>query len=316
METILVTGGAGFIGSHVCEKLLEKNYKVICIDNFNDFYSPKVKEENLKECLKDNNFVLYREDITNFEGLKKIFQENKIDKIIHLAARAGVRFSITDPVLYEKVNIKGTINLLELAKDFKIKNFIFGSSSSIYGVNKKVPFSEDDKVENQISPYGASKRAGEMYCRVYHKLFGLKITCLRFFTVYGPRGRPDMAPYKFTKLISEGKEIKMYGDGSSKRDYTYVTDIVEGVISASEKDFDFEIINLGDSNPVELRYFISLFEKSLGKKAKIKQLPMQPGDVTVTFADISKAEKLLNYRPKVKIEEGIKLLVEWFKENN
>jgi UDP-glucuronate 4-epimerase len=315
METILVTGGAGFIGSHVCEKLLEKNYKVICIDNFNDFYSPKVKEENLKECLKDNNFVLYREDITNFEGLKKIFEENKIDKIIHLAARAGVRFSITDPVLYEKVNIKGTINLLELAKEFKIKKFIFGSSSSIYGVNKKVPFSEDDKVENQISPYGASKRAGEMYCRVYHKLFGLKITCLRFFTVYGPRGRPDMAPYKFTKLISEAKEIKMYGDGSSKRDYTFVTDIVDGVIAASEKDFDFEIINLGDSNPIELKYFISLFEKNLGKKAKIKQLPMQPGDVPVTFADISKAEKLLNYRPKVKIEEGIKLLVEWFKEN-
>lgn len=310
---ILVTGGAGFIGSHLCERLLEKGEKVICVDDFNDFYSPERKKKNISVCEKNKNFKLYKTDIRDFDKLEKIFQENKIKKIIHLAARAGVRLSIKNPLLYSDVNIKGMINLLELAKKFKINQFIFGSSSSVYGTNKKIPFSENDKLESPISPYAVSKIAGEIYCKVYSELYGINIACLRFFTVYGPRGRPDMAPHKFTDLIANGKEIEMYGDGSSKRDYTYVTDIVEGIIKASEKNFKFEIINLGDSNSVELRYFISLIEKNLGKKAKIIKKPLQPGDVLVTFADISKAKKLLGWEPKVKIEDGISKLVEWYR---
>ena len=311
---ILVTGGAGFIGSHVCDKLLESCYSIICIDDFNNYYNPQIKENNIKKCLKNPNFKLYRLDIRNFEKLENIFKENKIDKIVHLAARAGVRASLENPELYFDVNVNGTKNLLELAVKYKIKNFIFASSSSVYGVNKKIPFSEDDNVDNQISPYAKSKRKTELLCKQYHEKNNLSITCLRFFTVYGPRGRPDMAPYKFTKLISNNEEIKMYGDGTSKRDYTYILDITDGIISALDKDFAFEIINLGDSNTVELKHFIRLIEENVGRKAKIKQLPMQKGDVPVTYADISKAKRLLGYEPKVKIEEGMKRFVEWYKK--
>lgn len=312
METILVTGGAGFIGSHTCKRLLDENYRVVCVDDFNDFYNPKIKEKNIKQISKNKNFKSYKADIRDYKKLKKIFSENRIDKVIHLAARAGVRPSIENPELYIDVNINGTVNLLELAKEFKIKNFIFGSSSSVYGINKKVPFSENDRVENQISPYAVSKKTGELYCYAYHKLYNSNITCLRFFTVYGPSGRPDMAPLKFTILIDKEKELPMYGDGSSSRDYTYVADIVDGVVSALKKDFSFEIINLGDSNPVKLKYFISLIEKEVGKKAKIKQMPVQKGDVPITYADTKKAEKLLGYKPKIKIEEGIRRLVRWY----
>ena len=313
---ILVTGGAGFIGSHVCEALLKKGHFVICVDNLNSYYNPKIKKENIEGCLKNKKFKFYKKDITDYIELKKVFSDNKIDKIVHLAARAGVRASIKDPLLYERVNVGGTLNLLEVAKGYKIKNFVFGSSSSVYGNNKKVPFSESDSTNMPVSPYAATKKAGELICYVYSHIYGIPTTCLRFFTVYGPRGRPDMAPYKFTKLINEGKKIDMYGRGNTSRDYTYVDDIVGGIIKALDSNFKYEIINLGNSNTVKLKYFISLIEKELEKKAKIKIMPAQIGDVKRTYADINKAKKLLGYKPKVKIEEGIKEFVRWYKLKN
>ena len=314
METILVTGSAGFIGSHLCEKLLELGYGVICIDNFDDYYDPKVKEKNLKVCLKDPRFKLDITDVGDFHELEKIFEKNKISKIVHLAAKAGVRASLKNPEKYREVNVNGTLNLLELARKFNIKKFIFGSSSSVYGTNKKIPFSEKDQTDNITSPYAETKRTAEIFCSYYHKMFKMNIICLRYFTVYGPRGRPDMAPYKFTKLIASGEEVPVYGDGGSKRDYTYVSDVVDGIVRALDKNLGFEIINLGNSKAVELRYLISLIEDNLGKKAKIKQLPIQAGDVPITYADIKKAKKLLGWEPKIKIEEGIKRLVKWYNE--
>jgi UDP-glucuronate 4-epimerase len=309
---ILLTGGAGFIGSWTVEELLKLGHRIFCIDNFNDYYDPKQKEANVKPFLNNPNFKLYRIDIRDYETLKKIFLENKVDKIIHLAAMAGVRNSILNPKLYYDVNINGTLNVLELAKEFNIKNVVFASSSSVYGNNKKIPFSETDNVDNPISPYAASKKGGELLCYTYHHLYNMNVVCLRFFTVYGPRGRPDMAPYKFTKLIMEGKPIEVYGDGTTKRDYTYVTDIVSGIISALDIK-GYEIINLGNNNPIELKYFISIIEKNTKIKAKQVKKPMQPGDVNITYADIRKAKKLLKYNPKVPIEEGLKRLVEWYK---
>lgn len=314
MQTILVTGGAGFIGSHVCEALLREGYSIICIDDFNNFYDPRQKERNVASLLKNKNFKLHREDIRNFAALQKIFSQHKIDKILHLAARAGVRPSVADPKLYAEVNISGTLNLLQLTREHKIPQFIFGSSSSVYGLNKKIPFAETDLLEHPVSPYAISKIAGEQYCKIFANLFGIKMTVLRFFTVYGPRGRPDMAVYKFTKAIAEGKPIEVYGDGKTKRDYTYVADIVAGIMAAVKKEFDFEIINLGDSNPVELNYLISLIEENVGKKASIKQIPEQQGDVPITYADISKAKRLLGYKPGVKIEEGIRRFGEWYEK--
>ena len=312
-NTVLVTGGAGFIGSHVSERLLELNYKVICIDNFNDYYDPKIKESNIRECLKNKNFELHKLDITNLNSLENLFNKNNIDYIIHIAARAGVRASIENPFLYEKVNVGGTLNLLEIAKKFKIKKLIFTSSSSVYGVNKKVPFSEEDPVNNPISPYAATKASAEILCKAYNNLYKIPIVCLRLFTVYGPRGRPDMAPYKFMKLIDEEKQIPVYGDGTSKRDYTYVSDVVDGITSALEKNINFETINLGNSNPIELKKFIFIIEKQVGKKAILQKKDEQKGDVPLTYADISKAERLLGYKPKIKLEEGIKKMVQWYR---
>ncbi|MFH1072177.1 MAG: SDR family NAD(P)-dependent oxidoreductase [Nanoarchaeota archaeon] len=309
---IVVTGGAGFIGSHVCERLLERGDTVIIVDDLNAYYDPQLKQRNLDEVRKKGECTFYKVDITDFNALGKVFQENKVDKVIHLAARAGVRASLEQPQLYFNVNCFGTVNVLELCRLHAVKNLVFGSSSSVYGENKKIPFSEEDRVEDQVSPYAVSKRIGELICFSYHSFYKMKVTCLRFFTVYGPRGRPDMAPLKFTTRISEGKPIEMYGDGSSKRDYTFVADIVDGILSALDKDLDFEIINLGDSNPVELTYFISLIEENIGKKAVITQKPMQPGDVPLTYADIAKAKQLLGYTPKVRIEEGIKRMVAWY----
>ncbi len=295
---ILVTGGTGFIGSHVCEALLEKGFSVVCVDNFDDYYSLKIKERNIRGCLKNKNFKSYKKDITNYDDMKKVFEENGITKIVHLAAKAGVRASFENPELYKKVNVEGTRNLLKLAKEFGVKNFVFGSSSSVYGGNKKIPFSEEDETRDQISPYASSKKEAEILCREYSEKYGLNVVCLRFFTVYGPRGRPDMAVYKFTKLVNEGKEIPVYGNIGSKRDYTFIMDAVDGILSALDKELGFEIINLGDSNSIELRYLISLIEKEVGKKAKVKKMERQKGDVDITFADISKAKKLLEYRPK------------------
>ncbi|MCK5595412.1 GDP-mannose 4,6-dehydratase [bacterium] len=310
---VLVTGGAGFVGSHLVRRLLKDNRSVICVDNFNDFYNPLVKENNVKPFLSHKDFKLYRVDIRDFDSLKEIFSSNKISRVVHLAARAGVRPSLENPLLYEDVNLRGTMHLLELSKN--VENFIFASSSSVYGNNKKTPFSERDNVDEAISPYAATKKAGEVMCHVYHHLYNIPISCLRFFTVYGPSGRPDMAPYKFTKLIDEGKEVQRFGNGHSKRDYTYVDDIVDGVISTLDRQFKYEIFNLGNSHPIKLNYFIGLIEKELGKKAKIVELPSQPGDVNITYADIGKSKKMLNFQPKVSIENGIAKLVKWYKSS-
>jgi UDP-glucuronate 4-epimerase len=313
-ETILVTGGAGFIGSHVCETLLNEGKKVVCIDNFNDYYSPARKRKNVEPFLPDKNFSLEKADIVDFPSMKKIFAKYKIDKIVHLAARAGVRPSMIDPFIYEETNIRGTLNLLELSKDNRIMNFVFGSSSSVYGENKKVPFSEKDNTDFSISPYAATKKAGEVLCYTYSHIYGQNVSCLRFFTVYGPRGRPDMAPYLFTQKIMKGEPITMYGDGTSKRDYTFVSDIVSGIVSALEKDFRYEIFNLGNSNTVELKKLISTIEKHTGKKAKIITKEMPKGDVPITYADISKSRKMLGYDPKTDIVEGMQSFTEWYKK--
>ena len=312
---LLVTGCAGFIGSHVSEALLKRGDSVVGVDDLNDYYDVKKKEKNLKILQKSPEFAFYKEDIRNYQGLKKIFEKEKPEKVVHIAARAGVRSSIEQPLLYEEVNVKGTLNLLDLAKDYKIKSFVFASSSSVYGNQKKIPFSESDNVDNPISPYAATKKAAELICYTYHHLYNMKITCLRFFTVYGPRGRPDMAPYLFIDWIVKGQPIKRFGDGTTKRDYTYITDIVKGVVSAVDKELDFEIINLGNNQPIMLNDFIKVIEKSTGKKAVIKEIPMQPGDVDITYADISKAQKLLGYKTETSIEEGMKKFFEWYKKN-
>ncbi len=309
---IFLTGGAGFIGSHLVDKLLEKNLEIIVIDDFNDFYDPKIKRKNVERHLKNKNYKLYEGDICNLEFLEKIFKKYPFSIIVHLAARAGVRPSLKDPLLYEKVNGIGTLNLLECAKNYNIKNFIFASSSSVYGINSKVPFSEDDPIEKPISPYASTKRANELMCYTYHHLYGINITSLRFFTVYGPRQRPEMAIYKFTNLIYHKKPIPIFGDGSAKRDFTYIDDIIEGLLSSMVKCYPFEIINLGESKTIELIELVNLIEKNLGRKAIINFLPSEPGDVPITYADISKAKKLLDYNPKFPIEEGIKEFTKWF----
>lgn len=312
---ILVTGCAGFIGSHVAEELLKRGDSVVGVDNINDYYDVRFKKQNLEILKKYPGFVFYKEDICNYGALKKIFEKEKPEKIVHLAARAGVRPSIEKPLLYEEVNVRGTLNLLDLAKDCNVKSFVFASSSSIYGNQKNIPFSEADNVDNPISPYAATKKAGELLCHTYHHLHSMKITCLRFFTVYGPRGRPDMAPYLFVQGVMGGTPIKKYGDGKSKRDYTFIADIVKGVMAAIDKELEFEIINLGNNKPVELNEFISIVEKLTGKKAVINNMPMQPGDVNITYADIRKANKLLGYKPETSFEAGMQIFVEWYKEN-
>lgn len=310
---ILVTGGAGFIGSHVCDRLLSEGYEVICIDNLNDYYNPKIKERNIRHNLDNSNFHFFKIDIRNNEELKKLFSNFKIDKIIHLAAMAGVRNSIKNPQIYFETNVLGSVNLLELAKEHDIKRFIFASSSSVYGNSTEIPFNEDNKNLVPISPYAASKMAGEICCRNYHHMYKLNITVLRFFTVYGPRGRPDMAPFSFVKDISEGNKIKKYGDGSTKRDYTYITDIVNGILAALKNDYiSFDIINLGNSNPISLNEFISTIENVVGKKAIIEQHPIPLGDVNLTYADVTKANKLLGYNPQTKLEQGMIIFYDWY----
>jgi len=317
-ERILVTGGAGFIGYHVCQKLLESGKKVIIIDNFNNYYEPKLKEDRIKQLsdksYNDKNLSVYKADISNFNKIKDIIKKNPIDKICHLAAQAGVRYSITNPFLYEKSNILGTLNMLEIARQFKIKDFIFASSSSVYGNNKKFPFSESDSIDHPISLYAATKKSTELMAYTYHHLYGINCTGLRFFTVYGPWGRPDMSYMSFTKAILEGKPIKVYNNGDMQRDFTYVEDIVPGVVAALEKSYPYEIFNLGNSKSVKLINFIKCVEKLLGKSAKKILLPMQQGDVLKTFADINKAKTMLGYNPKTDIEEGIRRFIKWYKE--
>lgn len=310
----LVTGGAGFIGSHLIERLLSENHQVICLDNFNDFYNPAIKRENIKTASKNKNFKLIPGDILDENLLKNIFQSNHIDGIVHLAARAGVRPSLLQPKLYQEVNIRGTLNLLEMAKQHQITKFILASSSSVYGNNKKVPFSENDQVDNPISPYAATKKACELIGYTYSALYNISLSCLRFFTVYGPRQRPDMAISKFTQLIATNQEISIYGDGSAKRDFTYISDIINGVMSSIEHCSGYNIYNLGESQIVSLMELLGLIEKHLGKKAKIIWLPPQPGDVPITYADITKAQKELSYYPQIKIKDGIMAFVNWFKD--
>ena len=319
MKTYLITGGAGFIGSSLADKLLENNCKVLVIDNFCNFYDPKIKEENIKEALLKPNYKLYRGDIRDLELLDKIFSENKIDAVIHLAAMAGVRPSIEDPILYQEVNCMGTQNLLETMKRYNVLNLVMASSSSVYGNNKTVPFKETDIVDFAISPYAATKKANEVMTHVYHKLFNFNVIMLRFFTVYGPRQRPDLAINKFTQLMLNNEKIPMFGDGLTSRDYTYIDDIVFGIeksIQYTEENKNvYEIINLGNSSPITLLSMINIIGRVVGINPQIEKLPMQPGDVERTYADISKAKKLLGYNPKTSFEKGIENFVIWYKNS-
>ena len=316
-KNILVTGGAGFIGSHLVDQLLAEGvWKVTVIDDLNDFYAPDIKRSNAAQHLKNADYRLVKADIRDVSSLSEIFAEGKFDSIVHLAARAGVRPSLSEPRLYFETNVTGTLNLLELAREHGIKQFVSASSSSVYGINGKVPFVETDRIHQPISPYAATKAAGELLCHTYSHLHDIRTICLRFFTVYGARQRPDLAIHKFTRLISGGRSIPMFGDGTTRRDYTYIDDIIQGVRASMDYDGSIhEVFNLGESQTVELKELIALIEESVGKKAVIDHQPMQPGDVPITFADISKAKELLGYNPTTKIADGIPKFVEWFRKS-
>ncbi len=310
----LVTGGAGFIGSHVCERLLSAGHSVWALDDLNGFYDPALKRRNLSEIQALHKpFVFTQGDITDRPSLARLFGGVKFDQVIHLAARAGVRPSLEEPALYQRVNVEGTANVLEAARAAGVAKLTLASSSSVYGINSKVPFAESDPVFSPISPYAASKLACEALGHVYHHVYGMDIVMLRFFTVYGPRQRPDLAIHKFARRIAAGRPIQVFGDGSSARDYTYITDIVDGVMACVRQAFGYEIFNLGGSNPIKLSRLIELLERALGKKALLEKRPDQPGDVPRTWADVSKSARLLGYAPKVKIEEGMALFVDWFR---
>ncbi|MBD3300021.1 MAG: SDR family NAD(P)-dependent oxidoreductase [Candidatus Moranbacteria bacterium] len=310
---IIVTGGAGFIGAYTAKKLMERGDEVVIIDNFNDYYDPKLKKSRVKNLLKKFSAKIYTTDIRNYKDLERIFKKEKADKILHLAAMAGVRYSLLNPLIYEEVNVGGTLNLLELSKKYKIEKFVYASSSSVYGGNKKIPFSETDSVDNPISPYAASKKASELFANVYSKTFDLKTIGLRFFTVYGPWGRPDMAYFKFTQKIFNGETIEVYNKGKMQRDFTYIDDIVSGTILVLDKETDSKIFNIGGDKPEQLMDFIALIEKYVGKKAKIKFLPMQPGEVKKTISDVSSL-KSLGGKPGIGIGEGLKNFVDWYRD--
>jgi UDP-glucuronate 4-epimerase len=310
-NSALVTGGAGFIGSHLVDKLLQEGWQVTVVDNFDPFYAPEIKWANIKDHLKSPNYRLVESDIRDVAMLRKELHD-KYNVVVHLAAKAGVRPSIVDPVAYQEVNVRGTQNMLELAKDLKINQFVFASSSSVYGVNENVPWSEDDVVLMPISPYAATKVSGELLGHVYSHLYGMRFLALRFFTVYGPRQRPDLAIHKFANLMEAGKSIPLYGDGSTRRDYTFVNDIISGIRAAMDyRASSYEVINLGNNQTVTLRQLITELEIALDKKAEIEYLPNQPGDVPQTYASIAKAEKLLGYKAGTSIGNGLKAFVSW-----
>jgi len=308
---ILVTGGAGFIGSHVVESLLADGTRVICLDDFNDYYAPAVKERNLSAVMDHRLFTLFRGDIRCAAELDRACSAERIEAVIHLAARAGVRPSLQDPILYHDVNVGGTIQVLEACRRHRIPRVVMASSSSVYGDRATVPFREAERVDWPISPYAASKKSAELIGHTYHHLYGLSVSCLRFFTVYGPRQRPDMAIHKFARSILEGREIAVYGDGSTRRDYTYVEDIVAGIRGALAADYGYEVFNLGNSETVSLAYLIEVLEGALGRPARRRHEPEQPGDVPITFADVTKAREMLGYSPQVSIEEGLSRFAAW-----
>ena len=310
---VLVTGGAGFIGSHVAERLLRDGHNVCVVDEMNDYYAPALKEENVEILKAAGPVNFHRADICDERKMEEIFRACAPELVIHLAARAGVRPSLEQPLLYEHVNVRGTLVLLELCRKMKIGKFIFASSSSVYGAANRVPFSEEDRVDRPISPYAATKAAGEKLCYTYSHLYGIRIACLRFFTVYGPRQRPDLAIRKFTDMILSGETIPVFGDGSSRRDYTFIDDIADGILSAVRHPAPYDIFNLGNSSPVDLVTLIQTVEDAVGRKARIRWLPDQPGDVPVTYADISKAQRLLSYSPRTKLSAGIRKFVDWYR---
>ncbi len=310
---ILITGGAGFIGSHVSEQLLRLGHDVAIVDELNDYYSPDLKRANLAAVRDIGNVAFHQQDICDRDAMFRIVEEYRPESIIHLAARAGVRPSLEQPFLYEQVNVHGTLVMLEAARRAGVRKFVFASSSSVYGISSSVPFTEDDPLHQPISPYAATKIAGEKLCFTYSHLYKLPVTALRFFTVYGPRQRPDLAIRKFTELIEQGRPISAFGDGASGRDYTFIADIVQGVLSALFHDCTFEVFNLGNSHPITLTEMIRVIEDVVGKKATVQWLDAQPGDVPITYADISKAKKLLGYQPATSFAAGIAEFVEWYR---
>ena len=320
---ILVTGAAGFIGSHLAISLLKRGENILCIDNFNEYYDPDLKylrKERLDNMALENkrnkeNYSFHKVDICNMPEISKIVESYKPDVICHLAAQAGVRYSLEYPQTYVDNNISATVNLLELSKEYNVKDFILASTSSVYGLSKNMPFREDAPIDTTISTYSATKRACELLCHTYRNIYGIRFRILRFFTVYGPWGRPDMALYKFTKSILNNEPIDVYNNGQMTRDFTYVDDIISGFVSSIDNNYDFEIINLGCGQPVKLMDYITILEKNLGKKSVKNYMGMQPGDVESTFADISKARKILNYEPKTSVEIGVKKFVQWYVKN-
>jgi len=309
---ILVTGGAGFIGSHLVDHLLDRAERVVCLDDFNDFYDPSLKRSNIARHLSSDNYQLIEGDIRDAHLLERLFADVHITKIVHLAARAGVRPSLERPLLYEDVNVRATVHLLELARKHKVDQFIFASSSSVYGGNTNLPFREDDRISRTVSPYAATKYAGELMCYTYHHLYGIPTTCLRFFTVYGPRQRPEMAIHKFTRLLYEGKPLPFFGKGDTARDYTYIDDIIQGVLAAMDRPYPFEVFNLGESFTVTLSELVRLIQEISGRKAELQRMSNQPGDVEITYADISKARRLLGYDPQTPIRVGLEKFINWF----
>jgi UDP-glucuronate 4-epimerase len=313
MEKILVTGGAGFIGSHLVDRLLATGNQVTVVDDFNDFYDPALKWANIRDHLANPGYKLAEGDIRDLAFMKKVFAEGSFNAVVHLAARAGVRPSLEQPVLYQEVNVTGTQNIFECCRKSNVKQCLFASSSSVYGINSKIPFAETDPIFQPISPYAATKAAGELMAHVYSHLYGIRILCLRFFTVYGPRQRPDLAIRKFTERIDKGEAIQIFGDGSTRRDYTYIDDIVDGLIRALDYTKSmYEVINLGNSDTVVLSQLITEIETAIGKKALIERLSEQPGDVPITFADITKARNLLNFDPSTRISQGIRNFIRWY----
>jgi UDP-glucuronate 4-epimerase len=309
---ILITGGAGFIGSHLVERLLNQGERVVVLDDFNEHYSPAIKRHNVAGVMDHPSYTLVEGDLRDQDTVKEVFGSYSFDRVVHLAARANARASLLDPLLYEEVNVKGTLNLLAVCRDLQLRNILVASSSSVYGNSSRVPYREDDPADRPVSHYAATKRSVELHCHTYHELYGLPISCFRFFTVYGPRQRPDMAFHIFARLIVSGQPIKMYGDGSTLRDYTYISDIIDGLTAALETPREFEIVNLGNTKTVSLSRALEVVQKALGKEATIEVVPEQPGDVRLTNADVSKAGKLYGYSPKVDIEEGMQHFAEWF----